>query len=223
MSESADTNSAEGMCGMESAAPKAKASVQSAAAPFKFSRSIRICIMFAAFAGVSVLLSFGAANGAYSRKRDAEIPSRRIALDDPVSGMEAVSLVIGSISAAKKEIVACLPIQYAASQQVFKLLGKKAREGVRIVVVMHEGEKNFLSAKEYLEYYGGGKVVIAGLSQPVYTTTFLLDAVYAIKIGAPMGSSMGKAPVCGSLELYANPAMVAEQKRIMASVQGADD
>lgn len=223
MSESVDTNSAEAACGMESAVPKAKVSGTASAKPFKSASRIRLFILFAAFAAVSLLLSFGAANRAYSLKTDAEIPVRRIALDDPLSGMEAVSLAVGSISAAKREIVACLPIQYAASQQVFKLLGKKAREGAKVVVVMHDGEKNYASAKEYLEYYGGGKIVTAGLPCPVYATTFLLDGVYVVRIGGPMGSSMGKVPMCASLELYANPAMVAEEKRIMASVQAASE
>ena len=110
---------------IQSAVPKARLVMPASIRQFVATPKIRGAMLLIVMIGFFSLLFFGIANTAYNKRRDAEIPSKRIALSDTVSGIEASNLVVGGIFNARREIVACLPIQYPISQQIFKLLGKK--------------------------------------------------------------------------------------------------
>ena len=203
---------------IESAVPKARIQAPLEAKP-KWSRPLLYSACAVFICGLSFFCSYLLIGAAVEKMRGTFMPVKTVSLDIPAGAMEAKEYLYNGIAKARREIVACLPVQYPINRQLFKMLGRRASDGVAVIVIMNEAEAAFAQSMQYLEYYGAGRVRTAAFPRRIYDSTFLLDGQYVIKCSVPPGSTLGTQPEYADLRIYKSKTAVDAEKRKLADIQ----
>lgn len=204
--------------GIKSAVPPTK--IKPAAQPKAFNRR-RAALIWAFIAGMGIVfyLAFAIWGVAYENMENAERPMASFRMEEIRGASAARDAVFKVIGSASREIAAVLPTQYNTGEELLKLLGMKALNGVNVIAILPDMGENTKNVRGYLEYFGKGKVSVADLPCTLYATAIMVDGRYLIKSEVPIGNSFGKGRSFGRVEFFDNPNMVASEKARIASMR----
>lgn len=164
-------------------------------------------------------VAYYAISGAYNAKNAAAIPVAQYSLSDSAQATKARNMLYLGIKNARKSITAVLPINMGLDPAIYSALGAKAQAGIQVVVVLSSLDPNYTAVKRYLEYYSGGKALVAVIPTELNYSLVALDASYTMESPAAFSSNFGKAPLHGELTIYRDKLRVKRIQKDLAQLQ----
>jgi len=204
---------------LQTAVPKNKLKTSVGFKPSPLTQKAYFLLKLFLFFAAGFFLAYHAISGAYNRKVIATAPIAEYELHMGSSAVKARQMLYRGIANARKSIVAVIPSQYGLDPQLYKSIGQKARQGIKVILIVSSTDADYAGVRNYFDYYTGRKALIAAIPTTLHESIFAIDGTYFLQTSAPISSHFGKVPMQGVFSIYKDPVKVRELQRELSSLQ----